>query len=229
MAASKGQGGLGYLLIGQPALASIVARALATKGAQPQDIEQRYQLGLNALDLTDYEYRYLRRTTTFQAHATQAAVAAQNQAVTLSIGSVGTARSVVAVLEELTICNDNAGAQTFFYGVSNVNSFGATGGPFFGMAQDDRSLGTDAAASVQSAAFVQTQSNAGAFLTANRAGRIVLAPGTSQILRGPWVLSGRTIPSLSVFSSFVVLGGQSNIIVTAGMRWYERDLLASEL
>jgi hypothetical protein len=219
--------GLGYLLIGQPSISSLVSRALATKGAQPQYLEARYELGVQALDLTDFEYRYLRRTTTFLANVAQGAVAAQFQGAQFGIGSAGTGRSIVAVLESVTICNENAAAQVFLYGVSNIDTFGATSGPFFGMTADDRAL--DSGGLVQSAAFVATQSNAGALINANRAGRVAVPAGATVEVVGPWILSGKVAVGGAVFTSFVVQPAAQNLVCSAGFRWYERDLLASEL
>jgi hypothetical protein len=219
------RGGVGYLLLGQPALSSIVARALATKGDQPQYVEGRYELGLTALDLTDFEYQWLRRSQTFQVWASQAAVGAQLQAIQMIAGSNagGVARNVISVIEEITILNENAASQRFHYGLSS-NTNGVTSGPFFGYCADDR--GTDGAGGSQSQASIGTQSNAGGAFTANRSGLVSILPGDSKTIRGPWILTGK--PAGIVTETFCIQGGQSNIIVTAGIRWRERDLLASE-
>jgi hypothetical protein len=220
------QGGIGYLLVGQPSLSSAVARALATKGDQPQYIEGRYELGVQALNLVDFEYRWLRRINTFQAWASQAAVAAQNQAIQLGAGTIagGVARNMITVCESVIVCNENAAVQRFFIGLS-TNNVGAASGPFFGYSADDRSL--DASAAIQSNAFLATQSNAGALISANRSLVVTVPANTSMIVPGPWVISGKPTTG-GVTVSLVVAGGQSNIIVTAGFRWWERELLASE-
>lgn len=217
--------GLAYLLIGQPALSSIVARALATKGEQPQTIESRYQLGINALDLTDFEFRYLRRMATYTAFASQAAVAAQNQSVQFGLATAPFGRTVLAVIEEIQVHNNNAAAQTFLYGLSN-NSVGAASGPFFGQAIDDR-FWDQVAAPNQSAGFVATQSNAGALITLNRVGAVLVPAGSTVTVKGPWIISGKSTGVVS--TSFLVAGGQSNIIVAASFRWYEREMMSSEL
>ena len=217
--------GLAYLLLGQPALSQVITRALATKGEQPQYLDPRYQAGVSMLDLSDFEYRWLRRAITFHAWASQAAVAAQVQAIQMGAGTIagGVSRQNLVVIESITILNENATTQRFHYGLSsNIN--GATTGPFFGMAADDR--GTDGTGAVQSQAFLATQSAAGGPFTANRAGIVSILPGDSKEIRGPWVLTGK--PAGTVTESFCIAGGQSNIIVTAGIRWWERELLASE-
>lgn len=218
-------GGVGYLLIGQPTLSAGLARALATKGDQPQFIDGRYDLSINALDLTAFEYRWLRRINTFQAWASQAAVAGQNQSVQLGAGTIagGVARNMLTVCESVTVCNENAASQRFHVGLT-TNAIGAASGPFFGYAADDRSL--DSSAAIQSNAFLATQSNAAALIAGNRAAIVTVPAGSSVVVPGPWIISGK--PAGTVTVSLVVVGGQSNIIVTAGFRWYERELLASE-
>lgn len=218
--------GVGYLLVGQPTLSAGLARALATKGDQPQYIDPRYDLSITAYDLTTPENRWLRRINTFEAWASQAAVAAQNQGVQLGAGTIagGVARNMITVCEKVIVANENAATQRFLVGLS-TNNFGASSGPFFGYAADDRSL--DASAAIQSNAFLATQSNPGALIAANRSRLVTVPAGASVEVNGPWIISGKPT-SGGVTVSLVVAGGQSNIIVTAAFRWYERELLASE-
>jgi hypothetical protein len=221
---SGDRGGIGYLLVGQPAISSVVARALATKGDQPQYLEGRYELGVQALDLTEFEYRWLRRTQTWQAWASQAAVAAQIQGVQLFLSTAPFGRTVLAVIEEITIINANAAAQTIAYGLSTTTQ-GITSGPFFGYPADDRSV--DAVGAAQSLVGLGTLSAAASPLTVNRAGLVSILPGDSKTLRGPWILSGKVVSTVS--ETFCIASTNINQIVQASFRWYERDMLASEL
>lgn len=223
------RGGLGYLLIGQPAISSVVARALATKGDQPQYVEGRYELGVQALDLTDFEYRWLRRSQTWYGNAIQAAVAGQIQGVQFGLTTPSFGRILLAVLEEITLINQNAAALTLLYGLSSTVQ-GATSGPFLGYPADDRSLDNGPTFTAQSAGFVATLSAVASPFAGmlNRAGVIILQAGASAVIKGPWIISGKQV-ALGFSSSFCVAGTVANQVVGAGFRWYERELLASEL
>ncbi len=212
--------GLGYLLLGQPALSSLVARALATKGDQPQNLEQRYQLGVNALDLTDPEYRYLMRRPTFGVGVSLAAVAAQ-----FGIYEFGpSAGRPGAVIESLILSNLQAAASGFFFAVTTIAS-GAVGAGVFGFPEDDRFFSP---ALVPRGAYSLASGSNAVNPLAGSNPRIVQLPASTSIeLTGPWMLSGKdngvTIARLTVVTS------QVNVASAVSVRWRERELLASEL
>lgn len=213
--------GLGYLLVGQPTMASAVARALATKGNQPQYLEGRFELGVVALDLTRPEYEWLRRVTTWHLSASQAAVAAQFQAI--QFGQSVSGRQMISVIDEVTICNENVAAERFLYGISK-NTNGVTSGPFFGFPADDRVL--DANLNAQSGSFLGTQSNVGGAFAGVASGLITIQPGDSVVLKGPWILTAKAGPAIQ--ASFCVQAATQNRICTASFKWRERELLSSE-
>lgn len=217
------RGGLGYLLVGQPSMASAVARALATKGNQPQYLEGRFELGVVAQDLTRPEYEWLRRTTSWHGSASQAAVAAQFQAI--QFGQAVAARQMLTILDEVTISNENAAAERFLYGISRTTN-GATAGPFFGFPADDRVL--DAAHAAQSGSFLVTMSNAVSPFNGQPSALIAIQPGDSVVLKGPWMLTAKPGPVAGILASFAVMAATQNRICTVSFRWRERELLASE-
>ena len=217
--------GLAYLLLGQPALSSLVARALATKGDQPQYLESRYQLGINALDLTDPEFLYLRRSPTFVASINQAAVAAQFPIIALQNNLAGS-RASLCVIEEITIANTAAAAAAngAVFGVTFGGAGGVGAGAVSGVCQDDRFGGVNLQ---QSRWTIAAGSNAASPMAIG-AGYLVQLPGnTSQTFRGPWILSNK---DNGVFSAQLVIAGTNvNTALAATIRWHERELLASEL
>jgi hypothetical protein len=213
------RGGVGYLLLGQPTLSSLVARALATKGDQPQLVEGRYELGITALDLTEMEYRFLRRSPTWEAGAVQAAVAAQFPI--FAAGFQFNSPRVMAVIEEFTLNNQDVAAQTYRFGIS----YAGVGG----VAQNTVAWQCDdrfGAPQPRGALTIGMGTNAADPAGANFS-QIRLPANSCFTVRGPWVLSGN---QNAVFqAAFLITGGNVNTAFGARLRWYEREPLASEL
>lgn len=216
------RGGLGHLLIGQPSLSSTVARALATKGDQPQYIEGRYNLGITALDLTQPEYRWLRRHTTWESHIAQAAVAAQFGYAQLGYLQASLGR-ISIICESVLLSNTSAGRLGYFISLG-FNALGIATGPFSGHPVDDRMY--DAAGAAASAAFVGGGTNAAPGVTAQQSRFVSLASGASLEVFGPWIVTGKVTPTTA--SSLTIVADTVNVSVQVSFRWRERELLASE-
>jgi hypothetical protein len=103
----------GVLAIGQPDLADQLFRALQLKGPLPNELDRHYQLGINALDLMDPEYRYLRR----EALAYGGALVAAGGAGNFGFGSLRGAADKVIVLDEVHLANPTAATIQFQCGV----------------------------------------------------------------------------------------------------------------
>jgi hypothetical protein len=210
---------LGYLLIGQPSLSALIARSLATKGDQPSLIEPRYQLVVQALDLTDVEYRYNMRRPTWEVGLAQAAVAAQYPIFTASFQF--NSPRVFAIIEEITISNNGAAATGALFGIGYVGGAGIAAN-VVGWQCDDR-FGAPAA---RGALTWGAGANAAQPVNANYS-TVQIPPGANITLRGPWILSGN---QGAVFqSAFNVVGTAVNVPLILRARWYEREPLASEL
>lgn len=216
------RGGLGYLLVGQPNISSLVARALATKGDQPQFLEGRYELGITALDLTGMEYRWLRRSSTFEVHVNVAAVAAQFGYAALGI-SLGLSGRFLCTVESIILSNTTGARLGYNFGVRNL-ALGAAVGPNFGFSADDRSL--SAASDQQSSAFGLGGTNAAPGFGTTRGRFCSLLSGESQVIPGPWVLSGKDNGVTTV--GLWVVADTVNATLQVSFRWSERELLASE-
>lgn len=117
--------GIGHLLLGQPELAELYMRALALKGELPSFSGSEFLPIIQLLDLTDIEYRFLRREQLYQGGALQGALAANFNYITL--GLIGTGRGV-AVVDQIILVNTSAGAQRFTIYMHSNAVIGSAGG-----------------------------------------------------------------------------------------------------
>ena len=210
---------LGRLLLGQPALSAAVARGLGTKGEEPSHVESRYQLGINAADLTAMEYRFTQRRPTFEIGIIQAAVAAQFSVITAQINAGG--RGTMIVIERLILVNPDVAAQAITYGMTFAGS-GGVAANLQGWQCDDRFGAPAARGSLQVGSGTVAASPALATHAI-----VQLQPGASLVVDGPWVLTGN---NNGVFSgAFIIVGAIANKPLQGSLRWYEREPLASEL
>lgn len=210
--------GVGRLLIGQPDYNDMAARLLEVKGELPDTLEAAYQLGFQADDFTRMEYRWLRRTTTWQLGLTQPAVAAQ-------FSIFGFIPSVLSrqliVIERLIFTNPNAAGMAVAFGIT-ASGFGGIAMATPGHMCDDRQF---QAASSGARAGVGTNAVnpiAGAGLNFSQT---VIPAGGAVELREELVL---TNAPATLTPGFIAAVTQVNLTLVASIRWRERLLLGTE-
>lgn len=186
-------------------------RALAMQGALPDIIDPMIQLGITLADLRDFEYRWLRRTQTFEMFATVTLVAAQRPMGMLKRLTLGS-RDMIAVVESITIRNTEAATQA--YVVSPGGPGTVLGGATFPAANvDDRQQAVQQAFGLD---FGTTAAGVGSFVGIN----VGVGAGLSVTVQGPWLLSG--------LGFLLVYGITVNTGASFSMRWYERQALQTE-
>jgi hypothetical protein len=207
---------LGYLLLGQPEMAELLMRSLSLKGNLPQYLEGEFSPSVTVADLTSTPYLWLRRASRWRIGLAQAAVAAQ-VSIFAFVSNIAD-RSVLALLESLTLDNTTAGAIAYQYGVSLAGT-GGVASAAVGTFCDDRQQGTGA----QYRGGVGT--NAAAPLGGNPP-TVIVPPNSSVIVPLGDVLTAR---DNGVFASaFIVQTTAVNTALRVSLTWVERALLASE-
>lgn len=214
------------LLIGQPALAEQLARALNVKGDLPQLTEPAFNLALLTGNLTDPEYRWGGREGYYVNGTSVAGVAAQFGACILG-PRAGAARSAIAVVEKILIVNLTGVANNWRFGLLPASKTAAVP-TLAGAPGDDRII---AGRSVASSVFATGTGTAVAdprYFT--QSGIIRLPADQSIVIPGPWVITGATMNdgAVDTLTYFGVFSDAVNTAVECTMWWRERQLLASE-
>lgn len=214
------------LLLGQPSISEQLIRALNTRGDSPQETEEKFNLSLLCANLTDPEYKWGGREGYYITGIVQGAVAAQFSACILG-PRTGAARSALAVVEKILICNLTGAAGNFRYGLLPASKTSAVPN-LVGSPGDDREV---VGRSVASSVFA---TGSGASATDPRyfsqSGIIRIPADQSIIIPGPWILTGASMNDGAVDTPvyFGVFSDAVNITVEATFWWRERALMNSE-
>lgn len=196
--------------IGQQNLAEASYRALNLQHRLGNHLEERYQLGITALDLTAPEYLWASRQLLLTASASVGPVAATNAWASLS-GAAG----VLTVVERITIASSNAGPLTCLLGL--VATLTPGGGSTLGQSRDSRAAANPA---VGLGSAVLSYGTSAAAVSPPRPVNLFVGYAP-VVLEGEWVLTGGAILSAVMFAL------NTNLCITFDYR--ERPLLPSEL
>jgi hypothetical protein len=213
----------------QPALSEQAQRVLDLKGQLPlSQLDPRLALGIQVEDWGDFEFKYLRRTLSFQQIAGAPAVAAQFPQVAL-LQPVGGVRGVLAHIKRLTFLNRNAATQTIAFGV-NFTGPGGTAGTVAAFSQDDRPKGSPTDMPVSAYRIAQGSAVAALLTTAGQGLRFVTLPaGSTLVVPVDFVLTNRLNGAGTVASNFFLEGLTVLQFLEVTIEWEERQLLTSEL
>lgn len=217
---------MSQLLIGQPALAESLARALNVKGDLPQLTEADFNLALLTGNLTDPEYRWGGREGYYVNGTSVTAVAAQFSAAILG-PRTGAGRSAIAVVEKILIVNLTGVANNFRFGLLPASKTAATP-TLAGAPGDDRIIqGRSVATSIFGTGTGTSATDPRYF---SQSGIIRLPADQSIVIPGPWVLTGAVMNDGAADTSvyFGVFTDAVNTSLEATIWWRERQLLASE-
>jgi hypothetical protein len=202
---------IALLAVGAPEYAERLMRALNVKGDLPNRVASRYELSFTLEDLTRDEFRWLRRTRTFECADGAAAVVGNFSAFELR-----PAAEVLTVVESVFIINNGATVQRAIIGIATQNLVGAVA----------------SASAVTDERYINTPSGAawtiGSRVAASSVGfrQVRVAAGASAEVVGPWILTGTRVPATCLLVQNI---SAVNEAFTAGCRFYERLLLQTEL
>lgn len=199
-------------------------RALALKGQLPQYLDPEFQASINLADLTDAEFRYLRRETLWEAGLTQAAVVGEFGVLVVGPKNNST-RTTLGVIEEVIVQNIAGSATSLRVGLISTANTGSAANAGAGVPRDDRYAG----ASNQSVFGVGVGSNAVSPTTYTNTSFIRLGVDAIATVKGPWVLTNGVGPTAASQVLMGVWGTEVNKALQAHFIWRERALLTTEL
>lgn len=214
--------GEGQYLIGYAEYAESVMRSLGLKGDLPRTVQPEFGIGFQIGDFAEPEFQYLKRSVLWESGGTQNAVAAEFGVLVLAARNLITTRTVLAVIEKISISNIAAGAATFSIGVdwnslATIASVNRTSYP-----RDDR------AALVSTSNFATGTDSDPATILGSSHFPVTLAAGQVYDLVGPWVITNKP-NAAGLVSFFGIQCGIVNSAFRAGIMWRERELHDTEL
>lgn len=210
-------------------------RALEIKGDLPQHLTPEYTPTIQANDLTEPEFQYLRRTELKCAGAGQLAVAAQFSYAALmrALGTFTIDRLALAVVERIVITNTSAGGLNFFLYFDQLGTPVVTPAPTVDVFPRDDRAGSGTLQTTQGL-FVQVVGASATDRSLNYGHKLTYAvPASSSLsIEGPFILTGRGDPTGGVANPLTYLVVQTaalNTNLNVNFFWRERLLLPSEL
>jgi hypothetical protein len=198
-------------------------RALELKGDLPQNLDPRYQLGIQVLDLETAPYRYLRRAMRYQVFQAAGAVAAQHaQFSFVPPPNFGGSRPMLVHVRHFTFIAGATGYEVGF-GLTAAGG-GGTGTPLQGVAQDDRAY-----PGARSSGSTLLVGNAVASMLSAGA-RFMFIPANSSVeVVVDYVLTSRDITGGIFLTSVAIEVSQLNVAASLTVEFEERPLMTSEL
>jgi len=216
---------VGFMLLGQSEIAEQAMRGLELKGDLPQRIYSRMDLSITAEDMTQPEFYYLRRMSSWSKRVSIGAVAAQFPKASIAAPNVaGDIRSTLAIVDRIIIRNAGAAVDAYQIGIVMTGPSGTAGVAAPTTARDDRFqiVGASATCACSLAA-----GNAAASSFVNEGNMLVsVGIGATLVVEGPWILSG--VANVSFASRLMVEGVTVNAGLDVSFIWRERALLTSE-
>jgi len=166
---------LAFLQVGQQDLSETMFRALRIKGQLPKLIDPRFNVSIQGEDFTKPEYWWLRRGILGYVGDFVGAVAGQFSFIDLSI-----AQRRLSVIESIVLTNRNGAAASYRFGFGAAVAVGGTNG---NQPRDDRTAG-------RAITTLMTSGTNAAPLLGPNDFFISLAPGTSIVIPGPYIMTG---------------------------------------
>jgi len=212
----------GYLLLGQNELSEQLMRALELKGDLPRRIDPRYQVGINALDLTTVEFNWLRRTRQYFFTANQAAVAANIVRIFGQLNPVAPESSALVVIEGFYLNNFTAAALTYRVGISTSLALLGAGVP--GIRDTRQTLG-----GLNSTLLTATAQSVVNSIAVPSAFIISVPAGSSVWCHFPqFVITSQVSSTTGNPHTFIIENDAVNQPIIGGFWWRERSPLSSE-
>lgn len=208
------------MLIGAPAFAEQIMRALAIKGDLPSYLNSEFAARFIAEDFTKGEYQWVRRSVLFELGTSQAAVAAQFGIVNFTTRLASQGRAVMAIVDQVAIGNTTAGTQQISYGVNFLGS--SIADPTVdAFVRDDRALQARSAYSLSSGTAAPSP-------LAGTSHKLATIPaGGTYVDPGPWILTNN---DNTIFrSGLIFVTTVVNQAINVSIQWREREVIQEEL
>lgn len=200
-----------------PALQRVAVAALNLKGPENlSELDPKYQLGVQLLDLTGEDYGLFRGETSWEFNATSTGDATHCPAAELKLNAAMTPGNVLAIVDAIEVMTPTAGNVI---SVIFPTSLGVVSTYFSGWARDDRIIGA------RQSAFLCGASPGNNLLPGGIPGAVnrVATASANQFttIPGPWMIAAGGVLG--------VCAGTVATTLRVNFKWRERIIGKSEL